>query len=290
MIVICWNFTLNLKLIQVRRNNLRAHGTQPCVSHHLAPPRVRHSFASPLSLPTPLPCRARRRSAERNTLCLLQLMIMYLPTQRRPYLSHFVALENCGGILFDMPQNGSDNENANWPLSRTCGTLLSAALPGDFFQYRFLCDAPILSPGAYLEFHRCLKSRLWYYQTQSQPAVVLQSLGLSYLLFFTKKASLLFFHFQVSRWRDECLANELARLMTHLSRKHASSLISYSVYNEKIKFVSKVLWTAPVAAGTLFFYRTFDTDFTRRKVRGWLLPDTTSYFVHVMSLKLMNLY
>ena len=78
--------------------------------------------------------------------------------------------------------------------------------------------------------------------------------------------------------------------MTHLSRKHASSLISYSVYNEKIKFVSKVLWTAPVAAGTLFFYRTFDTDFTRRKVRGWLLPDTTSYFVHVMSLKLMNLY
>ena len=86
-----------------------------------------------------------RRSVERNTLCLLQLMIMYLPTVPT---FHILSLENVVGnfILMCRGMDGSDNENANWPLSKT---LLSATLPGDFFNI-----------GSYTMFP-CLSSMAW---------------------------------------------------------------------------------------------------------------------------------
>ena len=64
-----------------------------------------------------------------------------------PYLPHSLSGELWGNfILMCRGMDGSDNENANWPLSKT---LLSATLPGDFFNI-----------GSYTMFP-CLSSMAW---------------------------------------------------------------------------------------------------------------------------------
>ena len=128
-------------------------------SYHYPPYiAVVSSFAcfppSPISLPTPRarppqrqqPCRAA--AAERNTLCLLQLMIMYFPAADATasltgctYLSHSLCgcSDDYGGILFDVPRNGATLKMQIGPYREPTqpalhvGSLLSLS-PGDFFN------------------------------------------------------------------------------------------------------------------------------------------------------------
>ena len=129
------------------------HSRSPTVrftsSYHYPPPyiAVASSFAcfppSPISLPTPQrqpPCRAV--AAERNTLCLLQLMIMYLPgADAVPDWLHLPlpfcgGSDDYGGILFDVPRNGATLKMQIGPYrepsrSRRC-CRLSPFPPGTF--------------------------------------------------------------------------------------------------------------------------------------------------------------
>ena len=126
-------------------------------SYHYPPPyiAVASSFAcfppSPISLPTPQrqpPCRAV--AAERNTLCLLQLMIMYLTAAdgregSPPSLWLHLPLplcggsDDCGGILFDVPRNGATLKMQIGPYrepsrSRRCMSALSSPFPPGTFS------------------------------------------------------------------------------------------------------------------------------------------------------------